>query len=72
MARYHLYFLKDRMVVGSDDIDAENNVEALRIARARADGHSVEVWNAHSLIRTIRPLPRVEAGEAGGGELLAG
>lgn len=57
MARYHLYYLKDRMVVGSDDIEAPDNVAALRVGRDRADGRAVEVWNAHSLIQTIAPAP---------------
>ena len=57
MARYHLYYLKERAVVGSDDIDAPDNLEALRIARSRARDHRVEIWNAHSLIQTLEPVP---------------
>ncbi len=55
MAKFHLYYLKGRAVVGSDDIDAENALEAVRIARYLAGGRGVEIWNAHSLIQTLQP-----------------
>jgi hypothetical protein len=57
MAKYHLYFLKNRSVVGADDIEAASNLDAVRIAQDYARGQAVEVWNAHSLIQTIAPSP---------------
>ena len=57
MAKYHLYFLKDRSVVGADDIEAASNLDAVRMAQDYAFGQAVEVWNAHSLIQTIAPSP---------------
>jgi len=55
MARYHLYFLRDNQVIGSDSIEAEDDDEAIRLARDHEEGHAVEVWNAHSRIRVIAP-----------------
>ena len=55
MATYHLYYLKGRAVVGSDDIEAETALEAVRVARYLAGDRGVEVWNAHSLIQTLQP-----------------
>ena len=34
MAHYHLYFLRDSELVGSEHIEAEDDQEAVRIARA--------------------------------------
>ncbi len=55
MAKYHLYFLKERCVIGAEDIEAPDNLAAIRIARRKADGRIVEVWNAHSLLKTVAP-----------------
>ena len=55
MTRYHLYFLQNRCVVAAEDIDAPDNVTAIRAARRKAGGRVVEVWNAHSLLKTVAP-----------------
>jgi hypothetical protein len=63
MARYHLYFLRDNKLVGSDQIEAADDREAARIARDRGDGQVVEVWNGHRRVRTVapaRPMRRTE------------
>jgi hypothetical protein len=55
MAKYHLYFLKDRCVVAAEDIEAPDNLAAIRVARHNPAGRVVEVWNAHSLLQTVAP-----------------
>jgi hypothetical protein len=55
MGRYHLYFLRDSQVIGSDSIDARDDEEAIRLARDHGEGNAVEVWNAHSRIRVVAP-----------------
>lgn len=55
MPKYHLYFLEKRCVVAAEDIDAPDNLAAIRTARRKADGRVVEVWNAHSLLKTVAP-----------------
>lgn len=64
MARYHLYFLRQGMLVGSDAIDAADDREAARLASSRSDGRTVEVWNASQRVRIISPLKPAEAAEA--------
>ena len=55
MAHYHLYFLRDSQVIGSDSIEAEDDEEAIHLAKSHGEGHAVEVWNAHSRIRVVAP-----------------
>lgn len=55
MARYHLYYLRDNLLVGSDDIEAADDREAARIARAKGKGKLVEVWNAHKRVNVVTP-----------------
>lgn len=55
MATYHLYFLRQGMLVGSDDIQAADDQEAARIAREHGDGQIVEVWNAARRVRVVAP-----------------
>jgi hypothetical protein len=55
MPKYHLYFLEKRCVVAAEDIEASDNLTAIRAARRKADGRVVEVWNAHSLLKTVAP-----------------
>ncbi len=54
MADYHLYFLKDGLLVGCEDIEAGNDNEAARIAEDKGRGDIVEVWNADSRVRIVR------------------
>lgn len=55
MASYHLYYLRDSAVVGSDSIEADDDGEAIRLARELGEGQAVEVWNDHSRIRIVAP-----------------
>lgn len=55
MAIYHLYYLKDGMLIGADDIDAAGDAEAARRAEDQGRGDIVEIWNASSRIRIVRP-----------------
>ena len=55
MARYHLYFLKQGMLVGSGNIEAADDAEATRLAREQGGGQTVEVWNDHRRIHVVAP-----------------
>jgi hypothetical protein len=55
MAHYHLYFLRDNKLVGSDHIQAENDDDAALMATRRGDGDAVEVWNAHRRVCVVPP-----------------
>ena len=61
MRQYHLYYLRDNMLVGSDRIEAADDEQAARIARERGDGQAVEVWNAHSRVRVVTPAAAASA-----------
>ena len=56
MAEYHLYFLRQGMLVGSTSIEAEDDNEAARIARDQGDGQFVEIWNDHRRVRVVTPV----------------
>ena len=53
MARYHLYFMRQGMLVGSENIEAADDSEAAQIARAQGNGQLVEVWNDHQRVRVV-------------------
>ena len=55
MATYHLYYLNRGILVGSDDIEAADDVEAERVAAGRNHGRVVEVWNNHQRVGVIPP-----------------
>lgn len=55
MGSYHLYYLRDNAVVGSDSIEAGDDDEAIRLAQECGEGQAVEVWNDHSRIRIVAP-----------------
>ena len=61
MARYHLYFLRDNLLVGADDIEAADDREAERIARTKGDGQPVEIWNAHKRVNVVKAGTGVSA-----------
>ena len=61
MADYHLYFLRQGMLVGSTNIEAEDDSEAVQIARQQGDGQLVEVWNDHRRVRVVLPASGPEA-----------
>jgi hypothetical protein len=53
MANYHLYYIRQNMLVGSDDIEAADDNDAARIAGELGSGEVVEVWNAHQRVRVV-------------------
>jgi hypothetical protein len=59
---YHLYYLRDNILIGSDSIEAADDDAAVRIATERREGRSVEVWNAHSRIRIVAPAKAFASG----------
>jgi len=61
VTRYHLYYLRGGMLVGSADIEAASDDEAARIAREQSDGEVVEVWNDHERVRIVACAPTVAA-----------
>ena len=61
MARYHLYFLRQGMLVGSSDIEAADDREATRIAREQGEGQLVEVWNDDRRVRIVAPARAASA-----------
>ena len=64
MARYHLYFLRQGMLMGSHDIEAADDRDAARIAREQGDGQLVEIWNDTRRVRIVAPAKAVVAGRA--------
>jgi len=55
MADYQLYCLQDSKLVGADHIQAESDLEAVRIAKQRGTGDAVEVWNTSGRVRVVAP-----------------
>lgn len=53
MANYHLYFVSEYKIIGSDRISATDDAEAFRIAGLMGDGRNVEIWNDHSRIGLV-------------------
>ena len=48
-----LYFLRQGMLVGSTSIEAEDDSEAVRIAREQGDGHLIEVGTTIAASRRL-------------------
>ena len=55
MATYHLYFLRQGMLVGSSDIEAADDEAACSLAAQHGGGDAVEVWNSHRRLRILTP-----------------
>jgi len=55
MASYRLYFLQAAELIGSDEIEAPDDVQAAAIARSRSCGRIVEVWRGSRKVRTLGP-----------------
>lgn len=53
MANYHLYYIRQNMLMGSDDIEAADDNDAARIAGKLGSGGIVEVWNANRRVRVV-------------------
>jgi hypothetical protein len=62
VARYHLYFFENNMLLGDDRLEAADDAAAIRAAGAQGHGKVVEVWNAERRIRVLAP----GKGKAGG------
>jgi len=57
MARYHLYYLRHGMLVGSGDIEAADENEAARIAGIADRSQTVEIWDDRQRVRIVTPTP---------------
>ena len=56
MARYHLYFFENNMLLGDDRIEAPDDAAAIRAAAGvQGKGKVVEVWDAHRRISVLAP-----------------
>ena len=55
MARYHLYFLRRGMLVGSGDVEASDEAEAARLAAEQSEGRTVEIWTDDRRISVVGP-----------------
>ncbi len=44
MSYYRLYFLNGARIERAEELHAGDDVEAMRVARARAASHAVELW----------------------------
>lgn len=66
MTTYHLYYLRNGLLLGSDDVEAADDDEAGRIAFERSRGRTVEVWNEHSRVAVYEAVSSrpVHSGEA--------
>ena len=64
MAIYHLYYLSGGALIGADDIEAGDDREAADIAVATGRGDIVEIWNASTRVRIVRPSGGKAAGPA--------
>jgi len=54
--RYRLYSMHGAQLVGRDEIEAEDDIGAVRTARVRGHGDLVEIWRDDRKIRTVAPL----------------
>lgn len=55
MVYYRLYTLRaaDGPFIGADEISATDDVEAVRLARKKADGHAMELWCGKRKVKTF-------------------
>lgn len=57
MDTYNLYYLRDSLLVGSEDIEAADDREAARVARTKGDGQVIEVWKAGRRVNVVARAP---------------
>ena len=65
MPTYHLYYLSKGAIVGSDSIEADDDSEAARLARAMNEGDAVELWNDCRRLGVLRAAPSLASLSAG-------
>ncbi|MEA3031672.1 MAG: hypothetical protein QOG13_2997 [Sphingomonadales bacterium] len=68
MARYHLYSISGGVLIGAHDIEAGGDNEAARIAEQTGRGDHVEIWDATSRVRIVRPGGAQARGQDAAGE----
>ena len=57
VARYHLYFFENNVLLGDDRIEAADDAAAIRAAAGvQGKGKVVEVWDAQRRIRVLAPV----------------
>jgi len=61
MAYYRLYLVDGGRFVGFEEIEAVDDIEALRLAEQRNERHAVELWCGK---RKVRSLPAGKTPEA--------
>lgn len=57
MARYRVYSWHGVQLVEADEIEADGDSDAIRIARERGLGDYSEIWQADRRVRTVAPQP---------------
>jgi hypothetical protein len=57
--RYRLYSMHGAQLVGRDEIEAEDDMGAVRTAKARGHGDLVEIWREDRKVRTVVPRHHV-------------
>jgi len=61
MAIYRLYSLRGTMLVGSEEVPANGDSEAMSIARERTtEGIVVEIWCGARRVRTVTTIRMAE------------
>jgi uncharacterized protein YheU (UPF0270 family) len=53
VAKYHLFFLRNGMLVGSGEVEAADEQEATQIAKQQGEGEVVEVWSDHERVNVV-------------------
>ncbi len=53
MGYYRLYHLRDNHIVGADELEARDDLEALRQAHERFNGSPTELWCRNRKIKTF-------------------
>ena len=52
---YRAYMLDENdQILKRIEIDAKDDASALRIAQQYVDGHDVEIWQGHSIVRRLK------------------
>ena len=53
MSRYRLFYLRDNLLVGAEDIEAADDQAAVRAAEAQGRGQRVEIWDGHKRVNVV-------------------